>query len=159
ATSSENRKYIPMAFFEKDDIVNNTCLFIPDADLYLFGILSSAMHMAWVKRVCGRLKSDFRYSNEIVYNNFPFPENITPKQSQKVKEAAQKVLEARNLYLDTSLADMYHVSLMPVALVKAHQNLDKAVDECYDKKAFEDDEQRLFCLFTLYEKYINPLLK
>lgn len=155
--SSENRKYIPMIFCTKDEIVNDTCLFIENADLYIFGILTSAMHIAWVKRVCGRLKSDFRYSNEIVYNNFPFPEKISKTQKKKIEEAAEQVLAVRKLYSDSSLSDMYNSVLMPVSLVKAHQKLDKLVDECYDLKGFDDDESRLICLFSLYEKYMNRL--
>ncbi len=158
ATTSENRKYIPMAFFSEEYILNNTCLSIADATLYHFGILTSLMHMVWVKRVCGRLKSDFRYSNEIVYNNFPFPEKTDKIQVKKVEDAAQKVLDARNLYKNSSLADMYDLVLMPVELVKAHQNLDKIVDSCYYSKGFENDEQRLSFLFNLYEKYTNRLL-
>lgn len=157
ATSSEHRKYIPMIFCTKEQIINNTCLFIENADLYIFGMLHSSMHIAWVKRVCGRLKSDFRYSNEVVYNNFPFPENITIKQKQKIEEASKEILNIRERFKENSLANIYNPLYMPLDLVKAHNNLNKIVDKCYYSKGFDDDESRLICLFSLYEKYINRL--
>ena len=100
--SSENRKYIPMGFFDSKAIASDTCITIPNGDLYIFGILTSEMHMTWVKYVCGRLKSDFRYSNTIVYNNYPFPENVSDKQKQKVEDAAQVVLAVREKYTSPS---------------------------------------------------------
>ena len=118
--SSENRKVIPMHIFTSDYIVGDTCLSIPNATLYHLGILQSTMHMAWVKTVCGRLKSDFRYSNEIVYNNFPWPENISQKQIETIEKAIQKVLDARAQFADSSLAVLYDSEKMPPALVKAH---------------------------------------
>ena len=127
-TSSETRKYIPFAFYPNYFIVNDSCIALPDANLYLFGILTSEMHMAWVKYVCGRLESRFRYSNTIVYNNYPFPENITDKQKQTVETCAQAVLDTRVKYLDSSLAYLYDPLTMPPDLLKAHQKLDKAVD-------------------------------
>ncbi|MEN9611904.1 MAG: hypothetical protein RLZZ628_2718, partial [Bacteroidota bacterium] len=128
--SSENRKYIPMGFFDKTAIAGDTCMTIPNGDLYLFGQLMSRMHMTWVKYVCGRLKSDFRYSKDIVYNNYPFPQNVSEAQKQKVTDCAHKVLEIRKLYPESSLADLYDALTMPPDLVKAHQALDKAVDQC-----------------------------
>ncbi|MFN9401434.1 MAG: type IIL restriction-modification enzyme MmeI, partial [Dolichospermum sp.] len=129
--SSENRKYIPIGFFEGSVIASDSCITIPNATLYLFGILTSEMHITWVKYVCGRLESRFRYSNTIVYNNYPFPENVNEKQKQKVEIAAQAVLDTRDKYPDSSLADLYDPLTMPPDLVKAHQILDKAVDLCY----------------------------
>jgi N-6 DNA Methylase len=157
--SSENRKYIPIGFFDENNIVADSCSCIPDATLYLFGILTSVMHMTWVKYVCGRIKSDYRYSNTIVYNNYPFPENISDKQKQKVETAAQSVLDTRAKYPDSSLADLYDPRTMPPDLVKAHQTLDKAVDLCYRPQAFANELNRIEFLFGLYEILNTPLLK
>ncbi len=156
--SSENRKYIPFGFFSPDYIASDSCLFVANADLYLFGILTSAMHMAWVKYVCGRLKSDYRYSKDIVYNNYPFPENITDKQKQTVETCAQAVLDTRVKYPDSSLADLYDPLTMPPDLLKAHQKLDKAVDLCYRPQPFTSEFNRIEYLFELYEKLTAPLL-
>jgi hypothetical protein len=156
--SSENRKYIPLGFFTPDYIANNSCLFVANANLYLFGILTSEMHMAWVKYVCGRLKSDYRYSNTIVYNNFPFPETATEKQKQTVETCAQAVLDTRAKYPDSSLADLYDPLTMPPDLIKAHQKLDKAVDLCYRPQRFTSELNRIEYLFELYEKLTAPLL-
>jgi type I restriction-modification system DNA methylase subunit len=157
--SSENREYIPIGFFDENNIVADSCSCIPNATLYLFGILTSVMHMTWVKYVCGRIKSDYRYSNTIVYNNYPFPENISDKQKQKVETAAQTVLDTRAKYPDSSLADLYDPRTMPPDLVKAHQILDKAVDLCYRPQAFANELNRIEFLFGLYETLNTPLLK
>ena len=154
--SSEKRKYIQMGFFTSENIVSDSCLIIPNATLYLFGILTSEMHITWVKYVCGRLKSDYRYSNTIVYNNYPFPENITDKQKEKVEKAAQLVLDIRGKYADRSLADLYDNLSMPPDLVKAHQNLDKAVDLCYRSRPFVNELNRIEFLFNLYENLNAP---
>lgn len=155
--SSENRKYIPIGFMTKDDILNNSCLSVPNATLYHFGILTSTMHMAWVRTVCGRLKSDFRYSNEIVYNNFPWPENPSDKQKEAIEQAAQKVLDTRKEFPNSSLADLYDPLTMPPSLVKAHQELDKAVDLAYRPQPFPSEAKRMEFLFELYEKYTANL--
>ncbi|AFY72794.1 hypothetical protein Syn7502_00646 [Synechococcus sp. PCC 7502] len=157
--SSENRKYIPMGFFDSKAIASDTCITIPNGDLYIFGVLTSEMHMTWVKYVCGRLKSDFRYSNTIVYNNYPFPETTNDKQKQKVETAAQAVLDIRAKYPDSSLADLYDPLTMPPDLVKAHQALDKAVDLCYRPQPFVSELNRIEYLFSLYEALNAPLLK
>jgi hypothetical protein len=157
--SSENRKYIPIGLFNKDNIVANSCSCIPNATLYLFGILTSEMHITWVKYVCGRLESRFRYSNTIVYNNYPFPENVNEKQKQKVEIAAQAVLDTRDKYPDSSLADLYDPLTMPPDLVKAHQILDKAVDLCYRPQPFVSELNRIEFLFSQYEALNAPLLK
>ncbi|MCA2754676.1 MAG: class I SAM-dependent DNA methyltransferase, partial [Microcystis sp. M137S2] len=157
-TTSENRKYIPIGFFTADNIVSDTCQAIPNGDLYLFGILTSEMHMAWVKYVCGRLKSDYRYSKDIVYNNYPFPETATEKQKQTVETCAQAVLDTRAKYPDSSLADLYDPLTMPPDLIKAHQKLDKAVDLCYRPQRFTSELNRIEYLFELYEKLTAPLL-
>ena len=159
SVSSERRKYIPIGFLTKDVIASNLCLTVPDAKLYHFGVLTSLMHMAWVKTVCGRLKSDYRYSNKIVYNNYPWPKKPTDKQIAAVEAAAQGVLDARAKFPDSSLADLYDPLTMPPELVKAHQRLDKAVDKCYRGAAFNSETERLEYLFGLYNEYTEPLIK
>lgn len=156
--SSERRKYVPMGFLDKDIITSDSALIIPDATLYEFGILTSIMHMTWMKYVCGRLKSDYRYSNKIVYNNFPWPLNPSEKQKDRVKELAQRVLDVRAKYPDCSLAILYNQETMPADLTKAHNELDKAVDACYGKKSFASDAERMEFLFNLYEQYTAPLV-
>ncbi|MCD4793878.1 MAG: hypothetical protein K8R54_11625 [Bacteroidales bacterium] len=155
--SSENRKYIPIGFFDKNSIVSDTMLSIPNGDIFLFGILTSEMHMTWVKYTCGRLKSDFRYSKNIVYNNYPFPKKVTGKQKERVEKAAQKVLDVRAEFPESSLADLYDPLAMPPKLVRAHQQLDKAVDICYRPQAFTNERARIEFLFDLYSQYITPL--
>lgn len=155
--SSENRKYIPMGFMTENDILNNSCLSIPNATLYHFGILHSMMHMKWINVVCGRLESRYRYSNEIVYNNYPWPENPTEKQIKNIEEKAQNVLDVRASFPASSLADLYSPLTMPPALVKAHNELDKAVDAAYSKQTFSSEAKRMEFLFELYEKYTAGL--
>ncbi len=157
AQSSENRRYIPFAFLDGTYIPLNTIYIIPEATLYHFGTLSSAMHMAWVKVVCGRLESRYRYSKEIVYNNYPWPVNPTEKQVEVVEAAAQSVLDARKQFPESSLADLYDPNTMPAALVKAHQALDKAVDLCYRSQPFLNETKRIEFLFELYDKYTAGL--
>jgi hypothetical protein len=157
--SSERRKYIPIGFISQEVIGNDQVLLIPNATLYIFGILTSEMHMTWMKYVCGRLESRFRYSKDIVYNNYPFPENVNDKQKQKVETAAQAVLDTRTKYPDSSLADLYDPLTMPPDLVKAHQILDKAVDLCYRPQPFVNELNRIEFLFNLYEALNAPLLK
>ena len=155
--SSENRKYIPIGFFDKNFIISDTCMGIPNCNQYDFGVLMSAMHMAWVKSVCGRLKSDFRYSKDIVYNNYPWPENPNEKRVKAIETAAQKVLDARLQFPNSSLADLYDPLTMPTALVKAHNELDKAVDLAYRPQPFTSEANRMVYLFELYEKYTADL--
>lgn len=156
-TSSENRKYLPLGFYSKDFIVNDSCTALPNANLFHFGILSSLMHIAWVKSVCGRLKSDFRYSNTIVYNNYPWPNNPNDKQVKSIETAAQKILDVRLQFPNSSLADLYSSLTMPPALVKAHIDLDKAVDLAYRPQPFTSEAKRMEFLFELYEKYTADL--
>jgi hypothetical protein len=155
--SSENRSYIPIGFLPKDVIASDLARTIPNATPYLFGVLTSLMHMTWVKYVCGRLKSDFRYSNSLVYNNFPWPENPNEKQVQAVEAAAQGVLDARAQFANASLADLYDPNTMPPVLVKAHQALDKAVDLCYRPQPFINETKRIEFLFELYDKYTSGM--
>ena len=156
--SSERRSYIPIAFLSANIIASNTIQILPQATLYHFGVLSSLLHITWVKYVCGRLESRYRYSNTIVYNNFPWAENPTDAQKQAVERAAQAVLDARLAFPQSSLADLYDPLTMPSALVRAHQDLDRAVEKCYRAgKAFQSDEERITFLFELYERYTAPL--
>jgi type II restriction/modification system DNA methylase subunit YeeA len=157
SVSSERRKYIPIGFMPSDSIASNLCLIIPKATLFHFGILTSLMHMAWVKSVCGRLKSDYRYSNGIVYNNYPWPENPTDKQMKAIETAAQKVLDVRLQFPKSTMGDLYEPDGMPPALVKAHNALDKAVDLAYRPQPFTSEANRMVFLFELYEKYTAGL--
>ena len=159
STTSENRVFIPFAFFTKDNIPHNSCHIVLDGSLFHFGVLTSEMHMSWVKYVCGRLKSDFRYSKDIVYNNYPWPENPTEQQKEAIEKAAQKVLDVRAEFPDSSLASLYDPLTMPPALVKAHQDLDKAVDLAYRKDPFTSESKRIEFLFELYEKYTAGMFK
>ena len=130
ATSSENRRYIPIGFLDDNTIPTNAAVIIPEANLYHFGVLTSNVHMAWMRAVAGRLKSDYRYSKDIVYNNFPWP-TPTSAQKERIEQTAQAILDARALYPDSSLADLYDELTMPVELRKAHRANDKAVMEAY----------------------------
>ena len=128
--SSENRRYILMDYLRPDVIAGDQLFMILDTNLYHFGILESNVHMAWTRTVCGRLKSDYRYSNTVVYNNFPWP-NPTPAQKARIEKSAQGILDARKLYSGVSLADLYDPLTMPPELRRAHQENDKAVMEAY----------------------------
>lgn len=155
--SSENRKYIPFGFFDNTNIVADSCSSIPNASLYNFGVITSLMHNVWIKNVCGRLESRYRYSNDIVYNNYPWPLNPTAKQTQAIETAAQKVLDVRAQFTGSSLADLYDPLTMPPALVKAHNDLDKAVDLAYRAQPFTTEAKRMEFLFELYEQYTKDL--
>jgi hypothetical protein len=130
---------------------------IADATSYHFGVLQSEMHMTWVRYTCGRLESRYRYSKDIVYNNYPWPEAPSEKQKQAVEEAAKGVLDARAQFPDSSLADLYDPNTMPSVLVKAHQQLDRAVDQCYRPQPFVSEAKRIEYLFELYERYTGGL--
>lgn len=151
--SSENRSIIPMSIYSPDYIVGDTCLAIANASLFHLGVLQSKMHMTWVNYVCGRLKSDYRYSNEIVYNNFPWPDKVTSAQCETIESIVQKILEIRARFSDCSMSDLYNPIAMPPELVKTHQALDKAVDMAYRSQPFTHDDERISFLFELYEKY------
>ncbi|MDD2815572.1 MAG: class I SAM-dependent DNA methyltransferase [Thiotrichaceae bacterium] len=156
--SSEQRAYIPIGYLDKNTIASDAVFTVPNATLFEFGILTSQMHMAWMRYTCGRLKSDFRYSNTLVYNNFPFPQNVTVAQRKKVENAAQLVLEVR-AQNESSLAVLYDALLMPPDLVKAHKALDKAVDLCYRPQVFSSELNRIEHLFSLYEQLVAPMLQ
>ena len=149
-TSSENRDYIPMGFIDNSVIVSNALCIIPDGTKYHFGILTSSTHMAWMRTVAGRLEMRYRYSKDIVYNNFPWP-NPTPAQKEKIEQTAQAILDARERYPDASLADLYDELTMPPDLRKAHQANDKAVWEAYGKPWPLDDEPA--CVANLMQLY------
>ncbi|HOW76651.1 MAG TPA: class I SAM-dependent DNA methyltransferase [Candidatus Competibacteraceae bacterium] len=155
--SSERRVYIPLDFMAPTTLYSDLVFIFPQATRYHFGILSSAMHMAWVRSVCGRLESRYRYSAGIVYNNFPWPQTQTGKQKQAIEDAAQAVLDARVQFPNASLADLYDPLTMPAALTKAHRKLDAAVDRAYAKRTFTGDSDRVVFLFELYQQITSPL--
>ena len=148
--SSENRRYIPFGFMEPDAICGDANSMIPNSGLYYFGILISNVHMAWVRAVCGRIKSDYRYSNDIVYNNFPWP-TPTDAQKAKIEETAQAILDARALYPDASLADLYDELTMPPELRTAHQQNDRAVMQAYGFSVRDMTEST--CVAALMKMY------
>ena len=150
--SSENRKYIPMEYLPKEIIPGDKLFMLPAASLYSLGIMTSNVHMAWMRAVCGRLKSDYSYSNTIVYNNFPWP-NPTDEQKARIEETAQGILDARALYPDSSLADLYDELTMPPELRKAHQDNDRAVMRAYGFDIKTMTESTCVAeLFKLYQK-------
>lgn len=155
--SSERRIYLPIGFLSENVICSDLLNVIPNANLFLFGMLQSSMHNVWLRYFCGRLKSDFRYSSA-VYNNFPFPKFSNDNLKITLEKKAQAVLDARALYPDSSLADLYDPLTMPPELVKAHQALDKAVDKCYRSQPFPNERKRIEFLFELYAEYTEPLL-
>lgn len=157
--SSEQRKYIPFGFFDCTVIVSDSCTALPDANLYHFGVLSSIMHNTWMKYTCGRIKSDYRYSNTLVYNNFPWPEFPSKKVTNEVENAAKQILEIRSQFQASTLADLYDPNFMPHSLYKAHQQLDKAVDKCYGNRNFKSEAERMEFLFRLYDRYTSGLFK
>lgn len=155
-TSSENRTYIPIGFLSAEVIAANDLQIVPNAGLYEFGILSSIMHMAWVKITSGRLKSDYRYSAKFTYNTFSWPEP-SDKQIQAIGAAVQAVLDVRAKFPDSTLADLYDPLAMPPELVRAHQNLDRAVDAAYGKKNFASEAERVVFLFERYQTITSLL--
>ena len=149
--SSENRRYIPIGFLDAQTIPTDSATIIIDATPYEFGILTSSIHMAWMRAVCGRLKSDYRYSKDIVYNNFPWP-NPTDEQKAKIERTAQAILDARAKYPESSLADLYDETFMPLELRKAHQANDRAVMESYGFAKDTGESEIVAELFRMYEK-------
>ena len=149
STSSERRRYVPMGFIPKGNLASNAVLLLPNATLYHFGILESNVHMAWMRAVCGRLKSDYRYSKDIVYNNFPWP-SPTPEQQERIAQSGQAILDARALYPDSSLADLYDPTLMPRELLQAHRQNDRAVMAAY---GFSTKMTESECVAELFKRY------
>lgn len=156
-TSSENRRYLPIGFLPHTTIAANDLQIVPGATAYEFGVLSSAMHIAWARITAGRLKSDIRYSTKYTYNTFPWPESTTDKQREPIEAAAQSVLDTRAQFPGSTLADLYDPLTMPPALLKAHHKLDAAVDVAYGKKTFKSDAERVAFLFELYQRYTSLL--
>jgi hypothetical protein len=149
--SSERRRYIPMGFMSPDDLASDLVFIVPNAQLYHFGILESNVHMAWMRAVCGRLEMRYRYSKDVVYNNFPWP-SPTDEQKAKIEKTAQAILDARAKYPDSSLADLYDELTMPVELRKAHQDNDRAVMQAYGfpvKSSFTESQ----CVAELFKLY------
>ena len=155
AVSSERRRYVPIGFLDKNTIATNLVITIPDAQLYHFGVLTSNVHMAWMRAVCGRLKSDYRYSKDVVYNNFPWP-TLTDAQKAKIEQTAQAILDARVLYPDCSLADLYDEIAMPPELRKAHQQNDRAVMQAYGFDVATTTETS--CVAELMRMYQNLIV-
>ncbi|MCG2761443.1 MAG: class I SAM-dependent DNA methyltransferase, partial [Candidatus Delongbacteria bacterium] len=155
--STDSRRYIPIGFKPAKLIASNLVLIIPDAKIYHFGVLTSIMHNTWTRNVCGMLGSGLRYSNKLVYNNFPWPENATRVQEINIEKAAQKVLDTRGLFPNSSLAVLYDPLSMPPELVKAHNELDRTVDLAYRSQPFVSEANRMEFLFELYEKYTADL--
>lgn len=151
AHSSENRTYIPIGFLTKNQIISNASLAIYNPEPWIFGVISSKMHMAWVRAVAGRLKTDYRYSSTLCYNTFPFP-NISDDQKKRIEMYVFDVLDEREKYSEKTLAELYDPDNMPDGLRQAHHNLDIAIEQCYRTKPFASDEERLEHLFTLYEQ-------
>ena len=151
-TSSEQRKYVPIGFMSPEVLCSNLVKMVSNASLYHFGVLTSNVHMAWMRAVCGRLKSDYRYSKDIVYNNFPWP-TPTEEQKAKIERTAQAILDARALYPDCSLADLYDETVMPPELRTAHQNNDRAVMQAYgfDVKSMTESS----CVAALMKLYVR----
>ena len=151
SVSSERREYIPIGYLPAGTVVSNLAFAIYDAPKWLFAILTSKMHMAWVKTVGGRLKTDYRYSAQLCYNTFPFP-TISEAQKAELANLAQDVLDLRDEHFDMTLGEMYNPETMPEDLKEAHHRLDLAVEHCYRPEPFTSDEERLECLFKLYVK-------
>ena len=158
--SSERRRYVPMGFLDSGTIVSDAVQIVPEATLYEFGILTSNVHMAWMRAVCGRLKSDYRYSKDVVYNNFPWPK-LNDQQKSKIEHTAQAILDARALYPESCMAELYDEVLMPPELRKAHQDNDKAVMQAYgftkDHPAFSSESACVAELMKMYQQKVQEL--
>lgn len=153
SVSSERREYIPTGILKKEEVVSNSAQVLYDAELYLMGIITSKMHMVWMRQVGGKLKSDYRYAKDLVYNTFPFPE-INNEQKQELERNVYAVLGEREKHSEKTLAQLYDPDKMPDGLREAHHQLDLAVERCYRSKPFANDEERLEYLFKLYEQMI-----
>ncbi|QNV39621.1 class I SAM-dependent DNA methyltransferase [Rothia amarae] len=151
--SSERREYIPIGYLGADTVISDAAFAVYDAEPWLFALLTSRLHMAWVRSVGGKLKTDYRYSNTLVYNNFPVP-HLTPQMKTKLTEVALRVLDVREYHCENTLAELYDPDKMPADLREAHTAVDKLVDSLYSKTGFENDEDRLAKLFDLYQKQV-----
>jgi hypothetical protein len=155
--SSERREYVPMGYLEPPIVPSNQILVIRNAALFMFGVITSRMHMAWLRNIGGRLKNDYRYSSGIVYNPFPWP-RLDEAAKTKLAKLAKTVLDARATHAGATLADLYDPDVMPEDLRKAHRVLDEAVDRLYRKEPFASDRERVEHLFGLYEKLTAPMV-
>lgn len=149
--SSETREYIPMGYIDKSKLASDACMVVGTDDISTFGILTSHLHMAWVRTVGGKLETRYRYSAQLCYNTFPFPK-LTAEKKQALSEAAEEVLLTRADHPEKTLAELYDPEKMPEDLRNAHHVLDDLVESCYPGYPFANDEARLECLFKLYEK-------
>ena len=154
--SSERRLYIPIGYLPPEILASDLVFIVGNASPFHFGILSSNMHMAWMRSVCGRLESRYRYSAGIVYNNFPWPQDPSPDAVKRIEQSVQAVLDARAAHPESSLADLYDPLTMPPDLHKAHQALDRAVDRAYSRKKFIGDADRVAFLFERYAELAGP---
>ena len=153
-TTSELRKYIPIGFLNSNIVVSNAARVIYDAKPWIFAVLSSRIHKIWVDAVAGRLETRIQYSNTLCYNTFPIID-LSNSQKNELQNYVYKVLEARELFSEKTLAQLYNPEEMPKELIEAHQQLDIAVEKCYRSKPFNSDEERLEYLFKLYEQMIE----
>lgn len=151
STSSEHREYIPIGFLDKNTIISNSALAVYDPPVWLFGVISSRMHMTWMRTVSGRLKTDYRYSADLCYNTFPFPD-ISDTQKKKIELCVNAVLRVRGKYPEKTFAQLYDREKMPDDLRQAHRELDLCIEQCYQVKPFKDDEERIALLFEMYQK-------
>jgi hypothetical protein len=154
SVSSESRHYIPCGYLDSTTIVSNSAQVIYDAEPYMFAIINSKMHMVWVRNVGGKLESRIRYSKDICYNTFPFP-NITNKQKENLNLYVFAILDERAKYPSKTMAQIYNPTTMPKGLLKAHQELDIAIEQCYRLQPFKNDTERLEYLFKQYEEMIK----
>ena len=153
SVSSERREYIPIGFLDENTVITNSAHAVYGAEPWIFGILTSRMHMAWMRTTCGRLKTDYRYSSALCYNTFPIPALNDQKKSE-ITRVAMKVLAVRERYTERTMAERYDPDKMPADLREAHSELDLVVDSCYGRE-FKNDIERLENLFKLYEKMIS----
>jgi len=151
--SSSRRRYVPMGFISENEFASDLVFLIPNANLYHFGVLTSNVHMAWMRAVCGRLGNGYRYSKDIVYNNFPWPD-ATEAQRQRIAKTAQRILDVRNDFPDCSLADLYDPVTMPPALLEAHRDNDRAVLDAYAFPVSITEPQCVAALFTRYRSLL-----
>ena len=151
--SSERRHYIPFGFLDDDYLVSDSAQAIYNPEPWIFGVISSKIHMSWIKSIGGKLKSDYRYSSVLCYNTFPLP-SLTQTQKDILEKHTHNILEQRAKHTEKTLAEMYDPEKMPEGLLKAHKDLDTAIEKCYRAKPFESDEERLAWLFKLYEQMI-----
>ncbi len=154
ANTSERREYVPIGFLHNQEVISNSAQAIYDAEQWVMGLISSKMHMIWMRAVGGRLKTDYRYSKDVVFNTFPFP-NISEKQKELITEHVFNILHEREQHSEKTLAQLYDPDKMPADLKEAHHQLDLAIERCYRVKPFESDEERLEYLFKMYEEMVG----